>query len=297
MATPTQPPHNRAAYLTGPGVHPLVVQDAPMPSPVPDQLTIRVHALAFNPVDAVMQQTGALLSSFPAIPGCDAAGEVVAVGARAAARGFAVGDRVAGCTDQAGERAGRGTFQLFCNLQVGMTGKVPPGVALRDAVVLPVCLCTAAVGLCDERNLGMRLPGVEGGRAAGQTVLIWGGASSVGSCGIMMAKAAGLTVAATAGERNLEYVRSIGADHAFDYRSESVVGDIIGALKGKGKFAGAFAAVMGREVYFACAEVCVALGGKQTVSTVLPDFMKFEEKLPGDVQIAYSKCEIPTWRT
>ena len=287
--TTSSEPQNRAALLPSAGAHPLTVQNAPMPEPpAPNQLTIRARAVAFNPVDHIMQKLGHMLESYPAVLGCDAAGEVVAVGSQAAEAGFHVGDRVAGCTDQFGDRAGKGTFQLYCNLQAGMTGKIPEGVECKDACVLPLCICTAAVGLFDQGCLGLPLPKLEK-VDAGKTVLIWGGASSVGSCGIQMVKAAGLKVAVTASGKNLDYVKRIGADFALDSRSESVVEDIVGALEGKGEFAGAFAAVMGREVYFACAEVCVKLGGKQTVSTVLPDFMKFEEKLPGDVQIAYSK--------
>lgn len=246
MATATEP-QNKAAWYTSQGAHPFEVKDAPMPSPGPDQLTIRTRAVAFNPVDAMMQKTGAMIPSYPAILGCDAAGEVVAVGSKAGRLGFKVGDRVAGCGDQQEDRAGKGVFQLYCNLQVGCTGKLPDDIEFRDAAVLPICLCTAAVGLCDQRCLGISLPKIDK-VDVGKTVLIWGGASSVGSCGIMLAKAAGLKVATTAGAHNLEYVKSIGADHAFDYRSETVVPDIVAALKGQGEFAGSFAAVMGREV-------------------------------------------------
>lgn len=284
-------PQNRAAYLTAADAPAFEIMDAPMPSPAADQVTIRVRAIAFNPLDAVMRK-GFMLSSFPAIIGCDVAGEVVAVGSRASELGLSIGDRVAGCCDLIEDRAGKGVFQLFCNIQVRCTARVPDAIELKDAAVLPICLVTAAVGLCHPRCLGMPLPRLEP-EDAGKTVLIWGGASSVGSCGIMLAKAAGLKVAATAGHYNFDYLKSIGVDYAFDYRSSTVAKDIAAALKGQGEFMGSFAAVMDKEAYFACAEVCVALGGKQTVSTVLPEFMKFEEKLPGDVQIAYSTSPNP----
>lgn len=289
-STTTNPP-NHAAYLTA-AASALSVHEAPMPAPSANQLTIRTHAVAFNPVDAMMSRTGAMLPSFPAILGCDAAGEVVALGAAAEAMGFRVGDRVAGCCDQASDRAGRGTFQAYCNVQAALAGKLPERVGWAEGSVLPLCLCTAAVGLFDKRTLGLPSPRLDP-VDAGKTVLVWGGASSVGSCAIQMAKAAGLRVAATAGEKNLEYVKSMGADIVVDYRNKNAVNEIMEGLEGKGEFAGAFAAVMGREVYFACAEVCVALGGKQVVSTVLPEFMKFEEELPGKVEIAYSEWSLP----
>lgn len=279
---------NRAAILSAAGEQ-LKVQDVPTPAPEANQITIKVEAVAFNPVDVMMGKTGAMVASFPGILGCDAAGTITALGSEASSMGFKVGDRVAGATDHAGERGGKGVFQLYCNLQAGMTGKVPEGVSFKDACVLPICLATAAVGLFQQDTLGLPLPKLDG-RDAGKTVVVWGGASSVGSCAIQMAKAAGLKVAATAGEYNLKYLKEIGVDWAFDYRSESVVKDIVAAVKGKGDHGGTFAAVMGREVYMACAEICIGAGGKQTVSTVLPPFMPFEEELPGGVQIAYSKC-------
>ena len=84
-------PQNRAAVLTAPNT-PLEVKDVPAPTPGPNQLTIRTHAVAFNPVDTVMHATGYMINSFPAVIGCDAAGEVTAVSDEAAKMGFKVGD-------------------------------------------------------------------------------------------------------------------------------------------------------------------------------------------------------------
>lgn len=83
-----------------------------MPTPAANQLTIRTRAVAFNPVDAKMQADGFLITTYAAILGCDAAGEVVAVGSEAKQAGFKVGDRVAGATDQAGERSGKGVISV-----------------------------------------------------------------------------------------------------------------------------------------------------------------------------------------
>ena len=64
-------------------------------------------------------------------------------------------------------------------------------------------------------------------------MLIWAGASSVGINGIQLAKAAGYEVIATASEKNFEYVKRLGASEVFDYKSETVVDDIVASLKGK----------------------------------------------------------------
>ena len=276
---------NKAAWLTEKCGYPFKIDDAPMPKPREHQLTIRVHSIAFNPVDGAIQQTGMMMESFPCILGCDAAGEVTAVGS--AVTQFEVGDRVVGCVDHNEENIGQGTFQLYCNLADALAGKVPDNVSFKDACVLPLAMCTAAVGLFEKDRLELPYPQVEP-KPSGKVLLIWGGSSSVGNCGIQAAKAAGLTVATTAGAHNLEYCKSIGADYAFDHKSESVVDDVVSALKGK-EFAGVFDAVIGAETYIKSAEIASQLGGKQMVATVLPAMMAYNEPLPGGVEIAYSK--------
>lgn len=64
-------------------------------------------------------------------------------------------------------------------------------------------------------------------------VIVWGGATSVGSNAIQLAVAAGYGVVATASPRNFEYVKSLGAAYAFDYKSKEVVSDIVAVLRGK----------------------------------------------------------------
>lgn len=82
---------NQAAWLDG-AAKPLRVAEAPMPSPKPDQLLIKNHALAINPVDWKIQDYGIFIQKWPVILGCDVAGEVVEVGGEV--QGFKVGDRV-----------------------------------------------------------------------------------------------------------------------------------------------------------------------------------------------------------
>lgn len=65
----------------------------------------------------------------------------------------------------------------------------------------------------------------------GKTVLIWGGSSSVGATAIQLAVASGLDVIATASSSNHAFIRSIGAREVFDYKSPSVIEDIVAILK------------------------------------------------------------------
>lgn len=87
-------PSNQAAWLTKADT-PLQVLDAPMPTAGPNEIVIRNSAVAINPLDTHMQKSGIFVQQWPAIFGCDVAGEVCQVSAEASDR-FKVGDRVIG---------------------------------------------------------------------------------------------------------------------------------------------------------------------------------------------------------
>lgn len=278
---------NKAAWLKAKQAYPFTIDDAPMPQPGPHDITVKVRAVAINPVDMAVQAMGIIYEDYPRILGIDTAGEVTTVGS--AVSGFKVGDRVIGSFHDYME--GQGSFQLYCNLKDSLTAKLPDNIAFKDSCVLPLAMCTACTALFEDYNLGLPFPQVEP-EPVNKVILVWGGASSVGSCGIQAAKSAGLEVAATASAKNFDYCRSIGADHVFDYKSDTVVDDVVSALKGK-EFAGVFAAVMGEDVYNKGAEIATKLGGKQMVATVLPPAMKHDRPLPGGVELGYSKSATP----
>lgn len=85
---------NKAAWLHKPDT-PLKVAQAPMPTTGPGELVIRNAAIAINPLDTHMQKLGVFVQQWPAVFGCDVAGEVHEVGSDAQVR-FRVGDRVIG---------------------------------------------------------------------------------------------------------------------------------------------------------------------------------------------------------
>lgn len=85
---------NQAAWLTK-ADSPLQVLPAPMPIPGPHEIIVRNFAVAINPLDTHMQKSGIFVQQWPAIFGCDVAGEVHDVGAEVSAR-FKKGDRVIG---------------------------------------------------------------------------------------------------------------------------------------------------------------------------------------------------------
>lgn len=84
---------NKAAYLESAG-QALVVREAPMPTPGPNEIIFQNHAVAINPLDWHMTEHGVFVKEWPAIVGCDVAGIVHAVGEGVTR--FKAGDRVVG---------------------------------------------------------------------------------------------------------------------------------------------------------------------------------------------------------
>ncbi len=105
-------------------------------------------------------------------------------------------------------------------------------MSYENASVLPLGLSTAACGLFQEDQLALQYPSMSP-KPTGKTLLVWGGSTSVGSNAIQLAVAAGYEVFTTASPRNFDYVKKLGASKAFDYKSKTVVNDLIRAFEGK----------------------------------------------------------------
>ncbi|PSR82666.1 chaperonin 10-like protein [Coniella lustricola] len=244
---------NQAAWLDAKGKR-LEVRDANMPIPGPDEMIVRNHAVAVNPVDWKMQD-GSLLDyvGLPFILGCDAAGVVVEIGN--AVVGFKKGDRVMiHCISLCTVKSQSGAFQTFSAANFHMASKIPKFLSFTDATVLPLAISTAADGLYAHNKLGLPLPlhssNTITATPSKQSVFIWGGSSSVGAVAIQLAKASGLAVITTASAHNLASVKSdLGADYAFDYtkapeRTVENIANAVSELKAKGyDFGGVFDAI------------------------------------------------------
>ncbi|MDT7799427.1 MAG: NADPH:quinone reductase [Actinomycetota bacterium] len=179
-----------------------LVTDAPVPSPGPGEVLIRVAAAGVNYAD-VSKAHGTFLGGPrpPYLAGFEAAGEVVALGAQVT--GPPPGTLVVGVGD--------GAFAEYAVLPAAAAMPVPAGWSAEQALGLVVNWPTALAAL---RPLG-RL-------AAGETVLVHAAAGATGQAAVTMAKHYGATVVATASPGKHEIVRALGADHVLD----SVDGDI-----------------------------------------------------------------------
>lgn len=278
---------NKAAWLTAAQARPLKVDDAPMPEPSADEVVVRNHAVAINPVDWVVQTTGILPLPYPHIGGCDTAGEITAVGS--SVKNLKVGDHVVATLDPyggGGPDSRKGAFQLFSLAREAGTTKIPDNISYFEAAVLPLAVSTSASALFQADTLGLQLAFSQGSR--GKVVLIWGGATSLGACAIQLVIAAGYDVATTSSTRNFDSMKSLGAKYVFDHAKADVVEDIIAGLKHL-DFGGVYCAVLVPEAIKQCAEIASKLDGKKFVSTVLAPDMPLADNLPSDVQ--YSKGE------
>jgi NADPH:quinone reductase-like Zn-dependent oxidoreductase len=225
-------PHNTALWLPRRGTG-LQVGPAPYTPPGPDEVVVRVHAVAINPIDAIPGYAYRLILpwlTFPAVIGSDVAGEVVQVGTGVTR--LLPGDRVLGLAvglERNRNRAAEGAFQHYVVLMAHMVSPIPDDLPFEQAAVLPLTLSTAATGLFQADHLGLPLPTIDP-VDRGETVLVWGGSTSVGSNAIQLASGAGYRVVATASPRNFDYVRSLGAAAAVDYHGPSAVDQVLDAI-------------------------------------------------------------------
>ncbi|WP_432824548.1 zinc-binding alcohol dehydrogenase family protein [Dactylosporangium sp. CA-092794] len=260
---------NRAAWIDRPRAQ-LSVRDAPRTEPGAGQVEVRVRAIAINPVDWIVQLAGSLAYrwlKYPAVIGCDIAGEVVTAGPGVTR--FRPGDRVLAHvvgTDRDSNTPAEGAFQLYSVALERMTAPIPDDLPFEDAAVLPLAVSTASCGLFQTDYLGLRHPAAHPA-PTGETLLVWGGATSVGSQAIQLAVAAGYEVVTTASPHNHGYVRGLGAKEVFDYTSATVVDDIVAAFAGR-RFAGAIA--FGQSSGDACVRIAARCEGRRFVALGSP---------------------------
>lgn len=265
---------NYAAWIPSHGAQ-LEVADAPFPTDIADdEVVIKNKAVAVNPVDWKIQSAPEPIFNikYPYILGSDVAGEVV--GAGAAVRHLRKGDRVIGhALGLTSGGAAYGGFQLYPKLKAVTVSRIPEAIPFEQAVVLPLSVSTAAAGLYLRDTLGLQVPAAPGAGGKGtskrkqETLLLWGGSSSVGSSVVQLAVASGYHVVATASPANYAYVKSLGASYVLDYHNPDVVPILTGLLKASGaRLVGAYDAIGLDATVRASAAVVGALGGGRVAS-------------------------------
>lgn len=182
------------------------VEDAAQPQVKPNQLLVKVQAAGVNPVDWKIRQgllkplTG---NKFPIILGLDLAGEVVAVGDKVTQ--FKVGDAIYADTGMIPGRA----YAEYAVVAETAAALKPTNLSDAEAASVPVAGLTALQALRDQGQL-----------QPGQKVLVNGASGGVGIFAIQIAKVLGAEVTAVCSGKNLDLVKSLGADRAIDYTEE-----------------------------------------------------------------------------
>ncbi len=193
-----------------------LVTDAPVPSPGPGEVLIRVAAAGLNFLD-ISRSRGAAAGgpTPPYVAGVEGAGEVVALGH--GVTGPAVGSHVIGVG------IGGGAFAEYLVLPAIGAVPVPPGWSDEQALGLVVSWPTALAAL---KPLGRIEPG--------QTVLIHAAAGGTGQIAVRMAKHYGATVIAAASSGKHEVVQALGADHVLDSRNADLAAEVLRLTDGAG---------------------------------------------------------------
>ncbi|ORY17003.1 putative quinone oxidoreductase [Clohesyomyces aquaticus] len=276
-------PSNNAAFLTAKAT-PLKIQSAPYTPPGENEIVVKNAAVAINPYDYIVQEAPGLVVSWAKMPivlGTDIAGQVVEIGK--GVKRFKVGDRVVAYSAAMTKKANRsceGGFQEYTVVRTNLASIIPQSMPYESAAVLPLGLGTAAGALFQKDLLALPLP-TTSPTPTGKAVLVWGGSTSLGCNAIQLARAAGCEVITTASPKNHAYLKELGAAEVFDYKSPTVVKDIISAFKTR-DCAGALA--IGRGSSKACIDIIAGCkGNKCVVQATLdfPDFPKGALAFPG----------------
>ncbi|HEY9281368.1 MAG TPA: NAD(P)H-quinone oxidoreductase [Eoetvoesiella sp.] len=199
------------------GADALRMLERAVPKPGPTEILIEVHAAGINRGD-IKQREG----DFPKLPsdatnvlGLEVAGTVLACGVNV--HGFAIGDRV--CALLVG-----GGYAQYCVAPAGQCLHIPPEMEFTAAAAIPETFATVWLTLFEQARL-----------QPGETVLIHGGASGIGTTAIQLASRLGSQVLVTAGTpEKCAYCERLGAQKAINYRESDFVDAVMKFTNGAG---------------------------------------------------------------
>jgi putative PIG3 family NAD(P)H quinone oxidoreductase len=214
MTLPSSMRHVDLPSFGGPEV--MTFTSGPLPQPKPGEILVQVEAVGVNRPD-VAQRQGNYPPPKDASPilGLEVAGKVVALGG--GVQDFAIGDEVCGL-------ANGGAYAEYCTLPAGQALRFPRGYDAVKAAAVPETFFTVWANLFQMAGL-----------TEGESVLIHGGSSGIGTTAIQLAKAFGATVYTTAGStEKCAACEKIGATRAINYKTEDFVEVLQQLTEGQG---------------------------------------------------------------
>ena len=183
----------------------LKYEEVEAPKIKPDELLVKVHAASVNPVDWKIRKgmlkiiTG---NKFPIIIGFDLAGVVLEVGSQVT--NFKVGDEIYASLGVPG-----GAYAELAAVPQKVAALKAKNISFEEAAALPVAALTALQSLRDKANIQPK-----------QTVLVNGASGGVGIFAVQIAKALGAEVTGVCSGKNIDFVKSLGADYLIDYKKQ-----------------------------------------------------------------------------
>lgn len=188
----------------------------PLPEPKPHEVLIEVTVAGVNRPDCLQRQGNyAPPPDASDLPGLEVAGTVAALGSEV--HQWRLGDQVCALTHGGG-------YAEYCVAPAGQCLPVPAGFSLEQAAALPENYFTVWTNVFDRGRL-----------AGGETLLVHGGASGIGTTAIQLAKAFSARVVATAGsDHKVGICRELGADRGVNYRTEDFVEAVRDFSEGRG---------------------------------------------------------------
>jgi NADPH:quinone reductase-like Zn-dependent oxidoreductase len=190
----------------------LELKEVAKPTPKDNEVLVKIHAASVNPLDwhylrgtpFPIRLISGLLKPKRKILGADIAGQIEAVGR--GVKQFQPGDEVFGDIGN----CGLGAFaEYVCVSEDAALGLKPAGTTFEEAATVPLAAVSALQGLRDKGQI-----------QSGQKVLINGASGGVGTFAVQIAKSFGVEVTGVCSTRNVDMVRSIGADQVIDYTKE-----------------------------------------------------------------------------
>ena len=217
----------------------LQIAELPMPQASPGQVLVKVHAAGVNRPDILQRQGGyPPPPGAPLTPGLEIAGEVVALGEGILR--YKTGDRICALVPGGG-------YAEYCVVAEDNALPVPPGFSMVEAAAIPETYFTVWTNVFDRGRL-----------QAGETILIHGGSSGIGTTATQLAKAFGAKVIVTAGsDEKCHECIGLGADVAINYRSQ----DFVEELKTRGIAPDVILDMVGGD-YVARNLRCIAMNGR-----------------------------------
>ncbi|KAM0544848.1 hypothetical protein ACHAPJ_011593 [Fusarium lateritium] len=242
------------------------IENVPLPQLRDDYVLVKTKAVAINPAD---WKSIDYIATPGETVGCDYSGVVVEVGARVR-KDIRPGDRVAGMVHGSNASSHEdGAFAEYVMAKGDLSISIPDDMTFGAAATMGAGIVT--VGQSLYQSLALPLPKAT---PRDTFVLIYGGSTATGSLAIQFAKLSGLKVVTTCSPRHETWIRELGADYVFDYKSPTCAADIRKVTNSR--LAHAFDTIASKDTAQMCCDAIGSEGGIYTSLEPVPELPRLD---------------------